>query len=151
MYTQGHFAYDSHKGGGVTMSHLRFGPKPHMPEYEIQQGADYIACGNTSYVTKFDMIKTARPGATFLLNTPWVGAELEEKLPTKMKQTIAERGLDFYTIDATKVAKEIGLGQRINTVMQSAFYHLSGVLPAEQVRRLPFCLRPGKRTPAMAA
>ena len=70
---QGHFAYDSHKGGGVTMSHIRFGPSPHMPEYEIQQGADYIACGNTSYVTKFDMIKTARPGATFLLNTPWVG------------------------------------------------------------------------------
>jgi sulfite reductase alpha subunit-like flavoprotein/Pyruvate/2-oxoacid:ferredoxin oxidoreductase gamma subunit/ferredoxin len=132
LFTQGHFAYDSHKGGGVTMSHLRFGPSPHMPEYEIQQGADYIACGNTSYVTKFDMIKTARPGATFLLNTPWVGAELEEKLPVKMKETIAQRDLNFYTIDATKVAKDIGLGQRINTVMQAAFYHLSGVLPSEQ-------------------
>ena len=126
LFGQGHFAYDSHKGGGVTMSHIRFGPSPHMPEYEIQQGADYIACGNTSYVTKFDMIKTAAPGATFLLNTPWVGDELEKMLPTKMKQTIAERGLDFYTIDATRVAKEVGLGQRINTVMQSAFYHLVG-------------------------
>ena len=136
LFGQGHFAYDSHKGGGVTMSHIRFGPSPHMPEYEIQQGADYIACGNTSYVTKFDMIKTARPGATFLLNTPWVGDELEKMLPTKMKQTIATRGLDFYTIDATRVAKEVGLGQRINTVMQSAFYHLSGVLPGEQAIEL---------------
>merc|ERR1719506_3133527 len=85
---------------------------------------------------KFDMIKTARPGATFLLNTPWVGPELEKMLPTKMKQTIAERNLDFYTIDATRVAKEVGLGQRINTVMQSAFYHLSGVLPGEQAIEL---------------
>ena len=136
LFGQGHFAYDSHKGGGVTMSHIRFGPSPHMPEYEIQQGADYIACGNTSYVTKFDMIKTAAPGATFLLNTPWVGDELEKMLPTKMKQTIATRGLDFYTIDATRVAKEVGLGQRINTVMQSAFYHLSGVLPGEQAIEL---------------
>ena len=129
LFGQGHFAYDSHKGGGVTMSHIRFGPSPHMPEYEIQQGADYIACGNTSYVTKFDMIKSSRPGGTFLLNTPWVGEELEKLLPPKMKQTIAERGLEFYTIDATRVAKEAGLGQRINTVMQSAFYHLSDVLP----------------------
>merc|ERR1719506_1658881 len=85
---------------------------------------------------KFDMIKTARPGATFLLNTPWVGPELEKMLPTKMKQTIAQKQLDFYTIDATRVAKEVGLGQRINTVMQSAFYHLSGVLPGEQAIEL---------------
>ena len=136
LFGQGHFAYDSHKGGGVTMSHIRFGPSPHMPEYEIQQGADYIACGNTSYVTKFDMIKTARPGSTFLLNTPWVGDELNQFLPARMKQTIAERNLEFYTIDATRVAKDVGLGQRINTVMQSAFYHLSGVLPREQAIEL---------------
>ena len=137
LFGQGHFAYDSHKGGGVTMSHIRFGPSPHMPEYEIQQGADYIACGNTSYVRKFDMIKTARPGSTFVLNTPWEGAaELEREMPDKMKRTIAEKGLEFYTIDATKVAKEIGLGQRINTVMQAVFYHLSGVLPGEQAIEL---------------
>lgn len=84
LFGQGHFAYDSHKGGGVTMSHIRFGPSPHMPEYEIQTGADYIACGNTSYVSKFDMIKTARPGATFLLNTPWSAEELNTMLPPKM-------------------------------------------------------------------
>ena len=70
LFGQGHFAYDSHKGGGVTMSHIRFGPSPHMPEYEIQQGADYIACGNTSYVTKFDMIKSARPGHNLTRSNP---------------------------------------------------------------------------------
>ena len=136
LFAQGHFAYDSHKGGGVTMSHLRFGPSPHMPEYEIQQGADYIACGNTSYVRKFDMIKTIKNGGVFVLNTPWDVAQLEEELPLKMKKTIAERNLEFYTIDATKVAKEIGLGQRINTVMQAVFYHLSGVLPKEEAVQL---------------
>lgn len=136
MFAQGHFAYDSHKGGGVTMSHLRFGPDPHMPEYEIQQGADYIACGNTSYVRKFDMIKTIRPGGVFVLNTPWQGQQLEEELPLKMKKTLADRNIQFYTIDATKVAKELGLGQRINTVMQAIFYHLAGVLPQEEATQL---------------
>jgi len=137
LFTQGHFAYDSHKGGGVTMSHLRFGPDPNLPEYEIQEGCDYIACGNTSYVRKFDMIKTARPGATFVLNTEWdTLEELEANLPDKMKRTIASKGLNFYTINATKVAREIGLGQRINTVMQAVFYHLSGVLPQEEAVQL---------------
>ena len=97
-------------------------------------------------VTKFDMIKTARPGATFLLNTPWKGAELDALLPTKMKQTIAERNLDFYTIDATRVAKDAGLGQRINTVMQSAFYHLSGVRSSPVCRDRPWRAACGERT-----
>ena len=119
------------------MSHLRFGPDPRMPEYEIQEGADYIACGNTSYVRKFDLIKTAREGGTFVLNTPWTNMEeLEAEMPDKMKRTIAEKKLEFYTIDASKVAKEIGLGQRINTVMQAVFYHLSGVLPKEEAVQL---------------
>jgi len=132
LFTQGHFAYDSHKGGGVTMSHLRFGPDPRMPEYEIQSGADYIACSNTSYVRKFDMIKTARDNSVFVLNTPWQREEIEKNLPDKMKRTIAAKNLDFYTIDATKVAKDVGLGQRVNTVMQAVFYHLSGVLPRQE-------------------
>ena len=93
LFAQGHFAYDSHKGGGVTMSHLRFGPSPHMPEYEIQQGADYIACGNTSYVRKFDMIKTLKM-VGFRLNTPWDVAQLEEELPLKMKKRLL-KNLNF--------------------------------------------------------
>lgn len=131
LWTQGHFAYDSHKGGGVTMSHLRFGPEPIKAEYEIHEGADYIACHNSSYVHKFDMLAPIKTGGIFVLNWNRPLEELDMRIPNEMKEQIANNNLSFYTIDATRIALDVGLGQRINMVMQAAFYHLSGVLPNE--------------------
>ena len=137
LYTQGHFAYDSHKGGGVTMSHLRFGPEPILSAYEITCNADYIACGNTSYVHKFDMIKPIKPGGTFVLNSPWnTVEEMEANMPKPMMKHMADNDIKFYNIFATKIAKDVGLGQRINMVMQAAFYELSGVLPRDKALEL---------------
>lgn len=136
LYTQGHFAYDSHKGGGVTMSHVRFGPEPIKSEYEICRDADYVACHHSSYIHKFDLLSTAKPGGTFVLNWSWPLHELEQRVPNEVKEQIARLGLNFYTIDATGIAHDTGLGQRINMVMQAAFYHLSGVLESDHAIEL---------------
>ena len=129
QYAQAYFEYDSKKSGGVTKSHLRFGHEPIHSAYYVTM-ADFVACHKQSYIKDFDIVSEIKPGGTFLLNTTWKGAELEEHLPNKVKRTIAERGIKFYTIDATEIAAELGLGNRTNTVLQSAFFNLSGVLPA---------------------
>jgi len=130
MYVQGYFAYDSKKSLGVTMSHLRFGKSPIKSTYLITS-ADYIACHNPSYVDKYDLLEGIKEGGTFVLNAPWTLEEMEKELPNSLKKTIAEKKLKFYTIDAVKIAKKIGLGGRINMVMQTAFFKLSKVLPVD--------------------
>ena len=130
MYAQGYFAYDSKKSGGVTISHLRFGKKPIKSTYFVSK-ADFVACHNPSYVDKYDMVSDVKPGGIFLLNCSWDGKELEERLPAAMKRTIAKNGIKCYTIDATHIAKELGLGNRTNTILQAAFFKLARVIPAE--------------------
>ena len=131
QYAQAYFEYDSKKSGGVTKSHLRFGHEPIHSAYYVTM-ADFVACHKESYIKTYDIVSEIKPGGTFLLNTSWKGAELEEHLPNKVKRIIAERGIKFFTIDATEIATELGLGNRTNTVLQSAFFKLSGVLPIEQ-------------------
>ncbi|NMA02070.1 MAG: pyruvate:ferredoxin (flavodoxin) oxidoreductase [Clostridia bacterium] len=128
LYAQGYFDYDSKKSGGITVSHLRFGKKPIRSTYLIDE-ADFIACHKQSYVDQYDLLEGLRPGGTFLLNCNWTPEELEEKLPLKIKKFMAENNINFYTIDAVKIANEIGLGSRINMVMQSAFFKLTNVIP----------------------
>ena len=130
MYAQGYFAYDSKKSGGVTISHLRFGNSPIKSTYLISS-ADFISCSKQSYVQSYDLLKGLKKGGTFLLNCLWDEKELEENLPASMKRYIAENEINFYTINATKIAVEIGLGGRTNMIMQSAFFKLSKVLPLE--------------------
>ncbi|MEE0859439.1 MAG: pyruvate:ferredoxin (flavodoxin) oxidoreductase [Acutalibacteraceae bacterium] len=130
MYAQGYFAYDSKKSGGLTVSHLRFGSTPIKSTYYISK-ADFVACHNPSYVTKYDMVDDLKDGGSFLLNCPWSGEELEEKLPAKMKRLIAQKHVNFYTIDGIKIGKEIGLGGRINTILQSAFFTIANIIPKE--------------------
>jgi pyruvate-ferredoxin/flavodoxin oxidoreductase len=128
MYVQGYFAYDSKKSGGVTMSHLRFGKSPIHSSYLIDN-ADYIACHQPSYVDKYNLLEGIREGGTFVLNSPWSQQDMETCLPNSLKRTIALKNLKFYNIDAVKIANEIGLGGRINMVMQTVFFNLSNVLP----------------------
>jgi pyruvate-ferredoxin/flavodoxin oxidoreductase len=128
MYAQGYFAYDSKKSGGVTISHLRFGAKPIKSTYLINS-ADYVACHNQAYVNQYDMLKDLKRGGTFLLNTAWTPAELDEKLPASMKRAIASKDIQFYIIDGVAIAGKIGLGNRINMVMQAAFFKLAEVIP----------------------
>ncbi|NLY53310.1 MAG: pyruvate:ferredoxin (flavodoxin) oxidoreductase [Firmicutes bacterium] len=128
LYAQGYFVYDSKKSGGLTISHLRFGPSPIKAPYLIDQ-ADFIACHNPSYVTRYDILDGIKEGGVFLLNSPWSLEEMEHKLPANMKRTIAQKRLRFYNIDAVKIAKDIGLGGRINTVLQAAFFKIAGVIP----------------------
>lgn len=135
MYAQGYFAYDSKKSGGVTMSHLRFGHSKIRSTYLIDQ-ADYIACHKTSYVNQYEILEGLKPGGTFLLNCPWNAEELEKELPAKMKKYIAENNIQFYTIDAIKVAREVGLKNRINMVTQTAFFKLTNVIPFEKATEL---------------
>jgi len=130
MYVQGYFAYDSKKSGGVTMSHLRFGKSPIHSSYLIEK-ADYIACHQSSYVDKYDLLEGIREGGTFVLNSPWC-LEMETCLPNSLKKTIAEKHLKFYNIDAMKIAEKIGLGGRINMIMQTVFFKLSNVLPIDE-------------------
>ncbi|WP_042271456.1 pyruvate:ferredoxin (flavodoxin) oxidoreductase [[Clostridium] dakarense] len=130
-YAQAYFAYDSKKSGGITMSHLRFGNDPIRATYLIDE-ADYIACHNQSYVNQYDLLKGLKKGGTFVLNTIWGAQELEEHLPAKMKKFIAENEINFYTVNAVKIAQEIGLGNRINMIMQSAFFKLANIIPQEQ-------------------
>ena len=127
MYVQAYFAYDSKKSGGVTISHLRFGSKPIKSTYFVNK-ADFVACHNASYIDKYDMVQDLKPGGTFLLNCSWNDEEIEDKLPAKVKNYIAKNNIKFYVIDGLKIAKEIGLGGRINTILQSAFFNLSGVI-----------------------
>ena len=130
-YAQAYFAYDSKKSGGVTMSHLRFGDTPINSPYLIDE-ADYIACHNQSYVHQYDLLKGLKKGGTFVLNCIWNQEELEENLPAKMKQYIAKNEINFYTVNATKIAAEIGLGSRINMIMQAAFFKLAGIIEEEK-------------------
>ncbi|MBQ5987507.1 MAG: pyruvate:ferredoxin (flavodoxin) oxidoreductase [Clostridia bacterium] len=130
-YAQGYFSYDSKKSGGFTVSHLRFGKKPIQSPYLIDQ-ADFAACHNSSYVTRYAVAEGIKDGGTFLLNSPWTLDEMEKELPAKMKNAIAQHHLKFYNIDAVKLAKEVGMGGRINTIMQSAFFKLANIIPSEQ-------------------
>ena len=127
-YAQAYFAYDSKKSGGITMSHLRFGDAPIRSTYLIDE-ADYIACHNQSYVNQYDLLKGLKEGGVFVLNTIWSQEELEQHLPAKMKKFIADNNINFYTVNATKIAQEIGLGNRINMIMQSAFFELAAIIP----------------------
>jgi pyruvate-ferredoxin/flavodoxin oxidoreductase len=128
MYVQGYFAYDAKKSAGVTVSHLRFGKVPIKSTYLIKD-ADYIACHNPSYVDKYDLLEGIKENGTFVLNTSWTINEMETCFPNSLKKTIAEKKLKFYTIDAVKIANNVGLGSRINMAMQTAFFKLSNVLP----------------------
>ncbi|MBN1298486.1 MAG: pyruvate:ferredoxin (flavodoxin) oxidoreductase [Actinobacteria bacterium] len=130
MYAQGYFEYDSKKSGGVTISHLRFGKKPIKSPYFVSN-SDFTACHNQAYVNQFNLLKGLKDGGTFLLNCQWSKQELEEKLPGAMKKYLAEHNINFYIIDATKIAVEIGLGGRINMIMQAAFFKLANVIPID--------------------
>ncbi|MFA5659169.1 MAG: pyruvate:ferredoxin (flavodoxin) oxidoreductase, partial [Oscillospiraceae bacterium] len=129
-YAQAYFAYDSKKSGGVTVSHLRFGDTPIKSTYLINM-ADFVACHNQSYVNKYDMVQDIKPGGTFLLNCQWDMEALEKNLPGQAKRYIAKNNIKFYTIDGVDIGKKIGLGNRINTVLQSAFFKLAGIIPIE--------------------
>ena len=131
MYAQAYFDYDSKKSGGVTMSHLRFGKSPIKSTYLIKQ-ANFVACHNPSYVNKYNMVQELVEGGTFLLNCPWDMEGLEKHLPGQVKAYIADHNIKFYTIDGIKIGKEIGLGGRINTVLQSAFFKLASIIPEEE-------------------
>ncbi len=135
MFAQAYFDYDSKKSGGVTMSHLRFGKKAIKSTYLIKQ-ANFVACHNPSYVRKYNMVQELVPGGTFLLNCSWSPEELETHLPGQVKRYIAENDIQFYTIDGIKIGKEIGLGGRINTVLQSAFFKLAAIIPEERAIEL---------------
>ncbi|MCT8976160.1 pyruvate:ferredoxin (flavodoxin) oxidoreductase [Clostridium sp. CX1] len=130
MYAQGYFAYDSKKSGGITVSHLRFGKTPIKSPYLINK-ADFVACHNQSYVYKYNVLEGLKKGGTFLLNTIWTAEEVEANLPAAYKKFIAENNIKFYTLNAVKIAQEIGLGGRINMIMQSAFFKLANVIPVE--------------------
>ena len=130
QYVQAYFEYDSKKSGGVTKSHLRFGHTPILSTYYVTM-ADFVACHNESYMKKYDIVDEIKEGGTFLLNTVWTDEELERELPNRVKRVLARRHIRFYTIDATDIAGRIGLGNRTNTVLQAAFFKLSGVLPID--------------------
>ena len=130
-YAQAYFAYDSKKSGGITISHLRFGDSPIQSTYLIDS-ADFIACHNPAYVTKYDMVSALKDGGTFLLNSPWTAEEMEKELPASMKQLLAKKHAKFFTIDAIKLAKEVGMGGRINTIMQAAFFKLADIIPYDK-------------------
>ncbi|GAA0077789.1 pyruvate:ferredoxin (flavodoxin) oxidoreductase [Clostridium sp. CTA-5] len=130
MYAQGYFSYDSKKSGGITVSHLRFGKQPIKSPYLIDK-ADFIACHNQAYVYKYDVLEGLKKNAKFLLNTIWTAEELEQRLPAKMKRFISQNNIEFYTLNAVKIAQEIGLGGRINMIMQAAFFKIANIIPIE--------------------
>ena len=136
MYAQAYFDYDSKKSGGVTMSHLRFGHSRIKSTYLIRQ-ANFVACHNPSYVRKYNMVQELVDGGTFLLNCPWDMEGLEKHLPGQVKKFIADHKINFYTIDGVKIGIETGMGPtRINTILQSAFFELTGIIPAEKANEL---------------
>ena len=130
LYAQGYFAYDSKKSGGLTVSHLRFGQHPIQSTYLINQ-ADFVACHNQAYIRQYDMLKDVVKGGTFLLNTRFSDEELSDHLPARMKRQLAKKDIKFYAIDATDIAEKVGLGSRINMVMQAAFFKLTEVIPLD--------------------
>lgn len=134
-YAQGYFEYDAKKSGGVTRSHLRFGDELIKSRYLINT-AEYIACHNPSYVDKYELLEGIKKEGTFVLNSPWSLEEMNEKFPASLKRAIAQNDLKFYNIDAVAIAKEVGLGQRINMVMQTVFFKLSNILPVDESVRL---------------
>ncbi|MBR6698303.1 MAG: pyruvate:ferredoxin (flavodoxin) oxidoreductase [Lachnospiraceae bacterium] len=129
-YVQAYFDYDSKKSGGVTISHLRFGDDPIKATYLISQ-ADFVACHNRSYIYKYNMVQDVKPGGSFLLNCDWDAEELEKNIPGNVKRYIANNNINFYTIDGIKIGKELGLGGRINTILQAAFFKLANIIPIE--------------------
>ena len=131
MYAQAYFDYDSKKSGGVTMSHLRFGKTPINKPYLVTE-PEFIACHRQSYVHEYDLLRGIKKGGTFLLNCTWTPEELEEKLPAKLRRTIAEKELNFYIINAAEIAREIGLGGRINMICQAAFFKLTNIIPVDK-------------------
>ncbi len=131
MYAQAYFAYDAKKSGGITMSHLRFSPHRIQSPYLLNY-ADFIACHNPAFVDQYDILEGIKEGGSFLLNSPWSQKEMEEKLPDRMKRTIARKNLAFYNIDAVQIAKDLGLGGRINMIMQAAFFKIANVIPPEE-------------------
>lgn len=130
LYAQGYFSYDSKKSGGTTISHLRFGNKKIKSTYLVHH-ADYIACHNKSFIYNYDLLKGLKPNGNFVLNCPWKQEELDEKLPAPLRRYIAKNNINFYLVDAVKIASEIGLGGRINMIMQAAFFKLANVIPVE--------------------
>lgn len=131
LYAQAYFAYDSKKSGGFTVSHLRFGKEPIKSSYLVTR-ADYVACHKSAYVTQYDILEGIKDGGTFVLNSNWSLADMEKHLPAAMKRVIARKKLKFYNVDAVKVAQEVGLGGRINMIMQTAFFKLANVLDFEK-------------------
>lgn len=130
MYAQAYFSYDSRKSGGVTVSHLRFGKTPIKAHYEVDR-ADFVACHNQAYVYTFPILDGLKKGGKFVLNTIWSPEEVEEKLPSNLKRYIANNNIEFYIINAVKIAQEVGLGGRINMIMQSAFFKVANIIPVE--------------------
>jgi pyruvate-ferredoxin/flavodoxin oxidoreductase len=130
-YAQGYFVYDSKKSGSMTTSHLRFGPNPIHSTYLITR-ASFIACHNFSFLEKINVLENAMPGATFLLNSPFSAADVWDQLPTTMQQEMIAKKIEFYVIDGYKVARDAGMGTRINTIMQTCFFAISGVLPRDE-------------------
>ena len=130
MYAQGYFSYDSKKSGGITVSHLRFGNRPIKSPYLIDK-ADFVACHNQAYVHKYNVLDGLKKNGKFLLNTIWTPEELNKKLPAKMRKYIAENNIEFYTLNAVKVAQAVGLGGRINMIMQAAFFKIANIIPIE--------------------
>ena len=135
LYAQAYFAYDAKKSGGITMSHLRFSPHKIQSPYLLTK-SDFIACHNPAFVYQYDILDGIKEGGTFLLNSPWSPEEMEKKLPDHLKRTIATKKLNFYNIDAVKIATELGLGGRINMIMQAAFFKIANVLPEDEAIRL---------------
>ena len=135
MYAQGYFFYDSKKSGGITVSHLRFGSSPITSTYLINK-ANFVACHNPSYVTKYDMVQDIVPGGTFLLNCIWSPEELDKQLPAKMKKYISENNINFYTINGIKIAEEVGLPGRASTILQSAFFTIANIIPVDKAIEL---------------
>jgi pyruvate-ferredoxin/flavodoxin oxidoreductase len=131
MYAQAYFAYDAKKSGGITMSHLRFSPHRIQSPYLLTH-SDFIACHNPAFVNEYNILGGIKQGGSFLLNSPWTLEEMETKLPDPMKRTIAQKNLNFYNIDAVKIASELGLGGRINMIMQAAFFQIANVIPPKQ-------------------
>lgn len=131
MYAQAYFAYDSKKSGGITISHLRFGHQPIKSTYLINQ-ADFVACHNQSYVHKYKVLEGLKEGGSFLLNCIWSPEELEHNLPAEMKRYLAEHKINFYIINAVDIAQKVGLGGRINMIMQAAFFKIAQIIPIEQ-------------------
>jgi len=134
-YAQGYFAYDSKKSGGVTISHLRFGDVPIQSTYAVNE-ADFVACHKSTYVQTYDVLQGIKPGGTFLLNSSWSAEEMDQHLPGDMRKVIYDKKLKFYNVDAVKIASSVGLGNRINMIMQTCFFKLANVIPFEEAIEL---------------